>query len=89
MSVTVYPQYITTSFSGLNGAGTVTATGLKVGDKLLWLGLTTTSSFADKNQQLNGFAWFELVISTNDQIQQIDARDHSTESYNAIFLRNI
>lgn len=89
MSVTIYPTYVTTSFSGLNGTGTVSVSGLKAGDKLLWLGLTTSSSFADQNQQLNGFAWFELVVSTDDQIQQLDNRNHSTESYNAIFLRNI
>lgn len=69
------------SFSGKNGAGACTATGLKVGDIILSV---TGVVAADKGDQS---ANFEATVTVADQIQQSAVGDLSTKLYLAFVLR--
>jgi len=65
-------------FTGLAAPGAVTATGAKVGDKVLML--TNISDAA------NGATSYESTITVNDQIQQSDAGDLTTKKFSLILL---
>lgn len=69
------------SFSGKNGAGACTATGVKAGDVIFGL---TGQVAADVGNQS---ALFEATITVNDQIQQSSALDLSTKVYMALIYR--
>lgn len=67
------------SFTGNNGAGACTATGLAVGDKVLGVaGLTTVGLAASS---------FEATITVVNQIQQSAVGDLSTINYLALVYR--
>lgn len=84
-----YPTIITSSFTGRNGTGSISVPGLEVGDILIWLNITNSSPDVAQGQQLNAFAWTELVVSVADEIQQLDVRDHSSDGFQAVFIRKL
>lgn len=69
------------SFTGKNGAGACTATGLKTSDIVLSV---TGVAAGTKGDQA---AKFESVVTVNDQIQQSDAGDLSSNVYMALVYR--
>jgi hypothetical protein len=81
-TVTVHhEQLLSAMFGGLSGSGSVSVPGLKVGDKLIWL-----QSPQGGPAQVGGF---EIIISVNNQIQQLSASDLSAHTFNAIFARGV
>lgn len=68
------------SFNGRNGAGAVSVSGLKVGDKILRLTQSGTDYTADPTMM-------EWVISVDDQIQQISGGNLSTYAFDAVAVR--
>lgn len=67
-------------FTGVNGAGPATATGVKVGDQvLLVLDLTAAPL-------VNGAANYESTITVNGQIQQTSASNLTTHTYLLIVI---
>lgn len=69
------------SFTGKNGAGACTVTGLKVNDVILSV---TGVASGEKGDQS---ASFETVVTVADQIQQSSESDLSTKVYLAFVLR--
>ena len=67
------------SFTGSDGAGACTATGLKVGDVILGVANITDGGDASTN--------FEAVVTVNDQIQQSAAGNYSTTTLLALVLQ--
>ena len=67
------------SFTGSDGAGACTATGLKVGDVIL--GVTNITDVGDASSD------FEAVVTVNDQIQQSAAGNYSTTTMLALVLQ--
>ena len=65
--------------AGRNGAGAVTATGAKVGDKVV-----TAFNHTDGTSDA---AKFQAVVTVADQIQQTDAGDLSTKTFLFQFSR--
>ncbi|SRR5258706_2899023 len=71
--------------SGIGG-GAISVSGLRVGDKLIWL---QSNQFSGGNEQFNSAGYFEIIISVNDQIQQLVTPDLSSWAFNAIFIRGV
>lgn len=70
------------TFSGRNGAGACTATGLAIGDLLL------SVMDIDVGGGLgNAGSSFEATVTVNDQIQQSSATDLSTSEFIALVYR--
>ena len=67
------------SFTGSDGAGACTATGLKIGDVIL--GVTNITDVGDASSD------FEAVVTVNDQIQQSVAGNYSTTTMLALVLQ--
>ena len=67
------------SFTGSDGAGACTATGLKVGDVIL--GVTNITDVGDASTD------FEAAVTVNDQIQQSAAGNYSTTTLLALVLQ--
>ena len=67
------------SFTGSDGAGACTATGLKVGDVIL--GVANITDVGDASTD------FEAAVTVNDQIQQSGSGDYSTETLLALVLQ--
>lgn len=65
-------------FAGRNGAGAVTLSGAKIGDKVLICTNLTDAA--------NGAAAFEGTITVNGQIQQSSASDLSAKNYSILLL---
>lgn len=78
-----YPSTMSSNiaFSGHNGAGACTATGLVVGDRILSVTGLASGTVGDQS------AKFESVVSVNDQIQQSSATDLSANVYMASVQR--
>jgi len=68
------------AFTGNNGAGACTATGLVVGDRILSVSCTTAASTADVS------SLYETVVTVADQIQQSSATDRSSLEHVALIL---
>lgn len=84
MSVVVNANLITATFTGNNGIGAISVTGLEVGDKLIYLRSPTYLS--DVN--LSGSSVMEAYVTVADEIQQIVATDHSGHTFDAVFVRD-
>lgn len=69
------------SFSGKNGAGACTMTGVAVGDVVLSVTGVVAADVGDKA------SLFESTITVINQIQQSSATDLSTKVYMALILR--
>lgn len=69
------------AFSGHNGAGACTATGLVVGDRILSVTGVASGTVGDQS------AAFESVVSVNDQIQQTSVSNLSANVYIASVQR--
>lgn len=69
------------SFSGRDGAGACTMTGVKAGDVVLSVTGTAAADVGDKS------SLFESTITVNDQIQQSSATDLSSKVFMALILR--
>lgn len=67
------------SFTGSDGAGACTATGLKIGDVVLGVADMTTPGDVSSD--------FEAAVTVNDQIQQGGAGDYSTTTLLALVLQ--
>lgn len=65
-------------FTGRNGAGAITLTGAKVGDKVI-----ICTNLTD---EANGATNFESTITVVDQIQQSSASDLSTKKFGVLLL---
>lgn len=87
-TVTVYPTLVKSTFNGHSGSGggAVSVPGLKVGDRLIWL---QSDSYLSGTVQMNSANYFEIIITVDDQIQQVAGSDLSTWTFNAIFIRGI
>lgn len=72
-------KLFTISFTGSNGAGPCTATGLAVSDVIFGVAGLTTVGQADGS--------FEAVVSVADQIQQSSESNLSAENYQALVYR--
>ncbi len=85
-STSTHAEFISATFAGTSGTsgGAVSISGLKVGDKLIWL---QSPSHLSGNYQMNGLGYFEVSVSVADQLQQIVGTDLSYWTLNAIFLR--
>lgn len=68
------------NISGRNGAGALTCTGAKVGDKVLMAGVYGASPTATALQSL------EATVTVNDQIQQSDVADLSAGKFDILVL---
>jgi hypothetical protein len=86
MTVSAGP-FVVTAFglTGSNGVGPVSAPGVKVGDKVIWI-LITSSGGATSHQNPNDF--MEAVVSVADEIQQRDSSNLSTYTVDVILVRN-
>lgn len=71
----------TLAFSGHNGAGACTATGVVVGDRILSVTGVASGTVGDQS------ASFESVVSVNDQIQQTSVSNLSANVYLAVLQR--
>jgi hypothetical protein len=69
-------------FTGKNGTGALTATGLKVGDIIASVTGVVVGDVGSKS------ALFETSVSIVDQIQQVSATDLSTHQYMALVIRH-
>lgn len=81
--MSVYEGYniIRATFNGRNGEGAATVTGLKAGDRMIWL--TQSGSI----QTLGTI--FEHTVSNDNQLAQNSFADYSATSHEALFIRNI
>lgn len=68
------------SFTGSNGAGACTATGLAVGDRVVALVGITSGNYGNKA------SLFESVVTVADQIQQSSVSNLSAVSYVALVI---
>jgi hypothetical protein len=79
-------KYVT--FHGAtSGGGAISVPSLKVGDMVLFVGVTTQTDFAETNSHA-GQGPFEAFISVDDEIQQISGFDLSANSYAAVLYRH-
>lgn len=81
MSVT-FPAIGRADFTGRNGAGAVSVSGLKVGDLVIFY-----------RQSPGGWGQpggsFESVISVADEIQQLSSSDYSAQNFTILMLRAV
>ena len=72
------------NMAGRNGAGACTATGVKVGDKVMVVSFAKVPTAAAATQA--GLTAFEATVTVNDQIQQAGAADLSAEAFDVLVL---
>ena len=72
------------NMAGKNGAGACTATGVKVGDKVMVVSFAKVPTAAAATQA--GLTAFEATVTVNDQIQQAGAADLSAEAFDVLVL---
>ena len=71
------------SFSGRNGRGNISVPGVKVGDILYVLRLTTEPPAVAAT-----FDAVEVIVSTDDNVKQYDTSDLTATNYTAIVFRS-
>jgi hypothetical protein len=72
------------NMAGHNGAGACTATGVKVGDKVMVVSFAKVPTAAAATQA--GLTAFEATVTVNDQIQQTGAANLSSEAFDVLVL---
>lgn len=68
----------TITFNGRNGAGACTATGVKAGDKILFLVKTDDGAF--------NYGAFNSTVSVDDEIEQVAPSNLLANTYSALIL---
>jgi hypothetical protein len=84
MSVIVAPAVISAiGLTASNGAGPISAPGLKVGDRAIAVFLTSSGHVSHQNPG----DFVEAIISVDDEIQQLDTSNLSTSTVDVFLLR--
>lgn len=79
-------NFVSAAFSGHSGPGPINVPGLKAGDKLIWL---QSASYQGGTVQMNTADYFEIIVSVNDQIQQLTTVNLVSWVLNAVFLHGV
>lgn len=79
-------ELISVQFTGIAGSGAISVPGLKTGDKLLWL---ESSSYQTGPVQFSTAGYFEIIVSTDDYLQQTTTLGLNDWLFNAIFVRGL
>lgn len=75
--------FVSTTFTCLNGAGSISAPGLKVGDRVFW----NLIHFMSHDAWQQPGSLFEQIVTVDDELQQLSTDDLSSNTAEVVVIR--